>query len=330
MKKKRLIMIVSMLTVLTLLFTGCASGKYGYDGDYALDPEPGYYYSNDQKAEYYDEESSVAEGAGTGNHQKIVSDDPNGRKLIYTVDITIRTKDYDNDLALILNKLREYGGYIYSESTSGTKPEKDTDSGRETRLTVKIPVENLDSYLSAVEENTNITNREVSVEDTTDIYYDTEHRIELLEDRYKRLEEYLDKVETIEDIITLEAEMNDIIYELDILKGQVKGMDNQIAYSTVMIDLYEIVSIASQPHERANLFERMGNALTVSFRGVIDALSAIMVLLAASVPILGLLLIIAVIIIIIVKICISSSRKRKQKKYNEAVNKNMQYPQNNG
>ena len=59
MKKKRLIMIVSMLTVLTLLFTGCASGKYGYDGDYALDPEPGYYYSNDQKAEV--EKDDVAE-----------------------------------------------------------------------------------------------------------------------------------------------------------------------------------------------------------------------------------------------------------------------------
>ncbi len=316
MKNRKLLIFIAAILSVIVLFAACAkkedSSVPASEGYYN-----GYYYdSSDSKEKAPAEESVPEPGSVPGNteHQQIVVEDPAGRKLIYTVSMTINTENYDADYSLILSKLREYGGYTYAETSSGTKPVKDTDYGREAEFVLKIPVEKLDAYLTSLEQNTEISRKEINVEDTTEHYFDTEHRIELLEERYKRLEGYLEKVETIEDVIALESEMNDIIYQLDNLRGEVKGLDNLIAYSTVRISLYEKVNIAKIPHENPNIFERMGNAVTVSFRAVVDLLSGLLVVIAASLPVLGLLAVIALIVFIIVKICINASRKKKQKR----------------
>ena len=312
MKNRRLFITISIILSAFLLFTACSKkedNSYSYNG-YV---EPGAY----EESGYKDEEAAPEPNPAPGSpeHQQIVVDDPAGRKLIYTVSMTINTENYDKDYSLILSRLHEYGGYTYSETSSGTKPVKDTDYGREASFVLKIPVEKLDAYLASIEQETEITRKEISVEDTTERYYDTEHRIALLEDRYERLEKYLDKVETIEDIMAVESEMNDIIYQLDNLRGEVKGMDNLVAYSTVKITLYEKVNIARVPHENPDIFERMGNAITVSFRAVVDLLSGLLVVIAASLPVLGLLAVAGLIIYVIVKVCINISRKRKAKRY---------------
>ena len=54
------------------------------------------------------------------------------------------------------------------------------------------------------------------MEDVSEQYYDTESRISFLELRYAKLEEHLKQAEKMEDIITLEKEMAQILTDLDL------------------------------------------------------------------------------------------------------------------
>ena len=154
----------------------------------------------------------------------------------------------------------------------------------------------------------------MDVEDTTDYYYDTESRIELLETRYAKLEEYLRSASSMEDIITLESEMSDILYQLDELKGAKRSLDNQIAYSTVNIDLEEIVKASSVSYESGGLGERMKNGIVATFRGVVSFLENLLVFLVAALPVFALLGVLALIVLLIVKACIRAGKKRRQKR----------------
>ena len=298
---KRIFALIVALAMAFCLFAACGKKAESY-GTYDMQAVT-------EEAEPSEENGSNASGQG---NRILVSGVDTDRKLIYQVSLGIRTEQYNEDYAWISQKLTEYGGYIYSEYTYGTQPETSKDSGRSTSMTIKIPIEKLEQFLNNVEEKSNVVSKQMDVEDTTDYYYDTEARIELLETRYAKLEEYLRSAGSMEDIIALESEMSDILYQLDELKGTKRGLDNQIAYSTVTIDLEEIVKPTSVSYESDSLGERMKNGIVTTFRGVVSFLEGLLVFLIAALPVLALLGILALIVLFIVKACIRSGKKRRK------------------
>jgi len=179
-----------------------------------------------------------------------------------------------------------------------------------------VPIENLEQFLAMIEDGSNVISRQMDVYDTTEYYFDTESRIELLETRYDKLNGYLQEATSMEDIITLEQEMSDILYQLDELKGTKRGLDDKVAYSTVEIELYEVVNASDVEYKSENLGTRIKNALTVTFRGVLSFLEGLLVVLIAALPVLAVLGGIAIVVVVIVKQSIRISRKRKARKQN--------------
>lgn len=303
---KRFFAFLIALAMAFCLFTACGTQKESYSSN-----------TYDWQGVVAEEVEPSADNGGNVSGQVnhiLVSGVDTDRKLIYQVNLGIRTEQYNEDYAWIMQKLTECGGYIYSEYTYGTQPETSKDSGRSTSMTLKVPIEKLEQFLNSVEEKSNVISKQMDVEDTTDYYYDTETRIELLETRYAKLEEYLRSASSMEDIITLESEMSNILYQLDELKGTKRGLDNQIAYSTVNIDLEEIVKASSVSYESDGLGERMKNGIVATFRGVVSFLENLLVFLVAALPVFALLGVLALIVLLIVKACIRAGKNRRQKR----------------
>lgn len=292
--KKIFPIIISIMLCLAII-TGCGS-------------RGGSSYKNEEQ--YYENNDLTEKGEGTSVNQpnSIVVKDTD-RKLTYSVSITIKTKNYDDDYAVILKALKAANGYISQQSSYGTKPETSSDSGRTTDFELRIPTEKLDAFLDTIDGELPVYNKQMSIDDISDYYYDTESRIELLENRYNRIKEHLDAATEMEDIITLEEELSNILYELDNLKGTRKHLDNMVNYSTVSISINEIVNNTDLPVEHdETLGSRILSTLKATWRSVVEIFEILLVIIVGGLP---LYIIIGVIIFIIVLIVNKGKKKKK-------------------
>jgi len=248
MKKILALVFCVMLAILT--FAGCAA---------KMDAPEGGYYTEDSMVEepMADEENSIAGAAGVESFTTVTPDETD-RKLIYTAYYSINTVDIEGSYKTVMNAVEQAGGYLSNENTYGTEPEEIGDSGRTTYMTVRIPIENFDSFIAVLGTVGEVTSKSLSTEDITDEYFDVDARIEMLEGRLERLKEHLAEATEMEDIIALEAEISDVLYELDSYKGTMRKFNDRIEYSTVNIDLYEVVQQGDVVISKKSFGDRVG------------------------------------------------------------------------
>lgn len=212
------------------------------------------------------------------------------RKLVYTSDFTIDTSEYDADYQKIKDLLSTSQGYIESESTSGQKPTTENTAGRSSSFVLRVPVANYDNFLNGIVAIGKLQSKNIYASDISSNYYDNEARIAVLEEREAKLNEYLKNATNIEDQITIEQELSDVLYQLDELKGTQRGMDKQVEYATVSVYLYETAEAANLGTSDASVSERASNAFSMSMIGVGKFFNEFAVFIAGAFPVIVLLL----------------------------------------
>ena len=300
----------AVLLVFVLLAGLCGCGASSSKSYNAAPSEAAAY----DAAVYEPEEPALEKevgGLGEINVQSPI--DNTSRKLIYTAYYTVNSTSFVSDCNAITAAVEANGGYISNKNISGKEPLEYGDSGRTADLVARIPVAKYAAFCNTLHGIGEITSENSSVDDVSTTYYDAEARIEMLEGRYAKLEEHVKAATDMEDIITLESEMSDILYQLDILKGEKRHMDDQIDYSTVTINLREVVKAKDVVVSKKGAGERAGDAFaeTMSSLGVV--LEDCFVDLVAALPVIVFLAVIAGIIVGIV-LLVRKGKKQKAKK----------------
>ena len=126
------------------------------------------------------------------------------------------------------NLLAANQGYTESESTYGQKPTTQNAAGRSSSFVLRVPVGNYENFIDGISSIGELESKNLYTQDISSNYYDNEARIEVLEERKDRLMEHLQAATDMEDVIALEAELSDVLYDLDQLKGSQRGMDKQV------------------------------------------------------------------------------------------------------
>ena len=191
--------------------------------------------------EYYAEDMIVEEStaAGVETTAEVSQTAQVNRKLIRTFYIDIQTKEFDQVVSEIQGQVNALGGYIENSSMDSGSAYY-SNYNRYSNMTVRIPSDKLDGFVSHVKENANVTNISESTEDITLKYVDVESRKIALETERDRLLELLGQAETVEDIITIEGRLSEVRYQLESYASQLRTFDNQVDYSTVHIDIREV------------------------------------------------------------------------------------------
>ena len=212
-------------------------------------------------------------------------------KIIKNARLRLVSRNFDEDIASIENLLFEYGGYISSSEVSGTKPEAYGDYGRTAYLTVRIKQENLEAFLQSTGNLCEVTYKNISTQDVTTQYFDTQSRLKVYETQYDRIIELIEKAETIEDLITLESELTRITYEIESLTTDINRWDNLVSYSTVTIDISEKNTLSNISSNNSffgrigegflNTLMKVGSFFAEFFAGIIIYSPVIAVLAAA-------------------------------------------------
>lgn len=228
--KLRTKMLTAVLSV--LLLCGC-SGKSAANGT-------GNYYASpaaNETAGYMDTADYYAES----ENGTVI---PEGQKLVYTGSMTIESKEYDDTKAYLKNKTAEYGGLIEYENeySNGYDYYGNYNSSRRSlNMTIRIPSESFYKFIEETEGSWAVTRRSTNIDNITRQYNDTAIAAEALEVQERKLLEMMEQAVSIDDMIAVESRLSEVQRDLAQLKSRLNSMDTDVAYSTLSVDLVEVV-----------------------------------------------------------------------------------------
>jgi hypothetical protein len=174
-----------------------------------------------------------------------------------TVNLTVENLNKANDE--VQKVLYNYNGSVVSSNESGIG------NNRTVSLTLKVPVEYFeDTYQSIKEVNGEVSYASYYTDDVTQEYIDLESRLRNLEATEEQLVKILETAETVEDTLAVYNQLSSTRSQIEVIKGQLKYLDNQVDYSylTVTLSLSDVgKEVKDEKWEPLGVFKNAFSAL---------------------------------------------------------------------
>lgn len=286
----------------------------------------GSYYEED----YQKNQSQVTEsgdGAETSD-QKLVdgTTDANGNKiklveekLVYRCQLDIETKNYAEDKENLMKLISEYEGIIQNSNEYDSDDYWYSSDHVKTRgtktlnLQVRIPSEKYKEFIGTVGTIGKVKRNSQQVDNISYDYYNTQADIEQLKIQEQRLLEMMEQAYTIEDMITVEDRLSEVQSELSKLQTKLVGLDTDVAYSYVDIELEEVFEYSATEVEKLGFFKRLGEEIVDGFKAMIQIFEDIILFIVGAVPRLIPFAVFGFIVYKIVKVYRRNHKPRKPK-----------------
>ena len=274
---KKLTALLICAALLLSLFTACGTNSMSPQAAPAM------------KADYVMEEAAVEapaamntasnslKGAGETGSTAL----PENRKWVITVNMDAETEDLDGLMAGLDTEIAALGGYvedqeIYNGSSYASRRH------RNANLTVRIPADRVTDFTQAVSGIANVVSTNISRDDITLQYVDTESRVTALKTEESRLLELLAQAETMSDLLEIEARLSDVRYELENYASRLRVYDNQVDYATIYLFISEVQEYT--PVAEKTVWERIRDGFKSSIEGVTEGFVDFFVWVIANSP----------------------------------------------
>jgi len=261
----------------------------------------------------YDSVDTMApESAGnkpqSNTEQSTASTNVQNQKLVRTMDVEAETDDLDALLADLDARIKAMGGYWGNKSIRNGSNYNKSKQYRTADLTIRIPVENLDSFISHVEGATNIVTYRENTDDITLRYVATASRIAALETEQARLLELLAQAENMSDLLMIEQRLTEVRAELEQYTSQKRLYDNMVDFATVNLSVTQVQEYTVVEEE--TIWQRMGSGLKESWEDLCEFTEDLLVLLVTSLPFLIPIALIGLLIFVVIKLAEKPRRKK--------------------
>ena len=267
--------------------------EYGYNGGYI-----------DAGGRYVETEISSSTGANNGDYKE---------KIIKNVSISAQTKEYEKALDGILASLAQHGGYEESVTSSGKSYYSSDYYTRTARMTLRVPSENLEKFLSEVGSLINVTSQSSSQSNVTAQYYDTKARIDVLEAERQAYEEMLKMAKEVSEVLEIKDRLYKTIEEIEANKTQLNIYDSKVSFSTVHITIDEVREYVEVPTTKITFGERIAKAFKGSWKDFANGCQNFAVWFVGAIPMLVVLAVIFGGIAVVIVTAVKKSKKAKNK-----------------
>lgn len=160
------------------------------------------------------------------------------RSVIRTAYVTMRVPDVRTAVDDVHSLVTQGAGVISQESLSTGAP------GGYATITAQVPADSLTSFLEELDDLGKVDSLDVTAQDVTTQVIDLDARIDVLASSIARLTALLDEADRVEDIIAIESELSRRQADLDSLTAQRDYLGEQVALSTVTINLSPETQVA--------------------------------------------------------------------------------------
>jgi hypothetical protein len=199
------------------------------------------------------------------------------RKLIKRANVSIRVENLAAADDAVTAMLKKYDAYAASSNVE-----------ENTRYySLRVPANYYDIFLAETGGMGRLINRFENTEDVTLRYYDLEGRLATKKELLKTFQAYLGKAKTIEEILSVEARISDLQYDIEGTGIQFRNLANRIDYAS--IDLMLFGPVSSVPNRGLTLGERV-KQLFGGFGGFLSTVAMVLIgIVVYGIPILFLL-----------------------------------------
>ena len=315
---------IALGAAIILALSGCGSSNGAYTSeayksagaDYA---EPAYAddydYDYEEAADFGEEYAESADvNASADEVGENAAAARSKRKLIKTVNLSLETTKMDELMSTIKSKLDQTGGYIEDSNISNSSTYSNV-RRRTATITARIPAENLDDFLKAVEDGANVTTKSENVRDVTLDYVDMESHKKTLQAECDRLLELMEQTDNIDEMIVLENRLSELRYQIESMESQLRTYDNQVTYSTVYLNIEEVIEFTEiEEPEPETFVSRVTKGFSESLKSVGEGLVNFVVWFISALPYLVVWAIIIFIIVLIVRAIIKAVKKAGEKR----------------
>lgn len=162
-------------------------------------------------------------------------------KIIKTGNVKIKVDDYLESIKLTKQIINKYNASIISEN------ENSYYYGITNFLQIKVKSNLFDSLLTALTKDNNVLSKEVSAQDVTEEYIDTESRIKSKKQVRDKYSEILSQARTIGDIVIVEDKLRVIQEEIEAKEGRLNYLKKQTNFSTINLTISQEDSNVYEP-----------------------------------------------------------------------------------
>jgi len=170
---------------------------------------------------------------------------PVERKLVKSAYLRIRVENLDTADASVTGLLQKYDGYAAS-----TVVEENSRN-----YSLRVPAPRYGIFLAEMNGMGRLLHRSENTEDVTLRYYDLEGRLETKKELLKTFQSYLGKAKTIEEILSVEARISELQYDIEGTGKQLRSLADRVDYAT--IDLYLFGPVAAAQNRSETFGERL-------------------------------------------------------------------------
>lgn len=233
--------------------------------------------------------ASVAPGTTSGEQQ--IDLESYQRKLIYKANVTIEVTDYAKAQRELQNRIQLAGGYLLQFADEKSTYELGGN------FTVKVPQQGFMDFMKQIEKiDHKQFERNVEGQDVTEEYVDLEARLKAKQVVEKRLLGFMEKAANTGDLLKISSQLADVQEQIEQVQGRMRYLDQNVAYSTVSIRLYQPIENVDKPDEPTPIpfVDRMGKTLSSSVDGVIVFFQGFILVVIAILPVLIILAVIGI------------------------------------
>jgi len=155
------------------------------------------------------------------------------RMIIFTANLGLKVDDVDSAMNEIRNITENLGGFVSGVSTSKR------DGGKIGVITIRVPQAEFYNAILAIEKLGEVESKDVKGEDVTEQYIDLKARLSNLQRQEQRLLEILDLAKTVEEVLRVESELNNVRSEIERLTGQIQYLETRVDLATITVSLSE-------------------------------------------------------------------------------------------
>lgn len=183
------------------------------------------------------------------------------QKIVKTATLKFETADLEKTRAQIQKAIGENKASIQreNEGKNGYSVYK--------KVSIRVPNQNFEKLVASIGNGVSyFDEKEISSDDVTAEFIDTEARLKTKKTLETRYLELLKKAGKVSEMLEIEQKLSEVREEIESKEGQLKYMQNQVSMSSVYVEFYKLSP--SESGVTKSFGSKMGNALETGFLGL--------------------------------------------------------------
>lgn len=165
-------------------------------------------------------------------------------QLVKRAEMAVTVSSIDESIEVVTNIVKQQQGDLLG--LQDQKPLNDN-SRHTASIEMRVPQQRLENTLEMLAKLGTLKRRTLTAEDVTNQLVDNEARLRNLRNQESALQKIMQRSGSVGDVLKVAQELGNVRQSIEQLDAQLKSLRNQVAYSTINLNLEE--AIASTPNQ---------------------------------------------------------------------------------